>query len=153
MFYPRWVVLQNSSIILNLKTDDMSFEYGMSNNRAGIEGLEQIEKNDVNLRRYPVANSWGRIFFHLISKGYCANLAHMLYIKTVTPQFHENLCHFGMVLFGVPARKNVIAFLRIKFRFQRNYPTACSNCDRKQFNRDIFLGTALNPKFEYSDGQ
>jgi len=51
--------------------------------------------------------SWDRKFYPLISKGYCANLAYVLYIKTVNSQFHENLCRFGMVLFGIPAGKNI----------------------------------------------
>ena len=51
--------------------------------------------------------SWDRKFYLLISKGYCANLAYVLYIKTVNSQFHENLCRFGMVLFGIPAGKNI----------------------------------------------
>jgi hypothetical protein len=55
----------------------------------------------------------GQEIFPSVSKGYCANLAHMLYIKTVTQQLHENLCHFGMVLFGMPAGKNVKPEIKI----------------------------------------
>ena len=78
MFYPRWVVLQNSSIILNLKTDDMSFEYRRSNNRAGKQWLEQMMENQCNIKGIDGYGFVSRIFSHLISKGYCANLAYML---------------------------------------------------------------------------
>jgi hypothetical protein len=64
-------------------------------------------KNWCKMRDIDGCDFLGQEIFSSVSKGYCPNLAYMLYIKTVNPQFHENLCRFGMVLFGIPARKNV----------------------------------------------
>jgi hypothetical protein len=72
----------------------------MSNNRAGMEGWGGMAKIYLKMNGIHRYDFLGHKIFPSVSKGYCANLAHMLYIKTVNPQFYEICAILGWSFLG-----------------------------------------------------
>jgi len=59
-------------------------------------------------------NFLGQEIIPSVSKGGCANLAHMLYIKTVNPQFYEICAILGWSFLGYRIEKT----LNPKFKYR-----------------------------------
>jgi len=82
----------------------------MSNNRAGIKRWERMVKKYCKMKWIDRYNLPGQKNFPSVSKGGCANLAHMLYVKTVNPQFYEICAILGWSFLGYWRGKTLYPF-------------------------------------------